>query len=724
MTQDYVELKVEGLSVQIVRSMRGSEAISSLFRYEVEVDIDAPIPDAAAVVGKLAEITLRDIGGGERIVRGVIAEIDLFALDVDRAQAKLVIKPPVFRQRLGRDCYSFQDQTVVDVVKDVLADYTGVVRYELVRSYATFPYRAQYREDDWTYVSRLCEEEGIYYWFDHEDASVVFADDSTGAPDIPGIPLIPFVEASQMRPDQEAVVELGFAARSGPGKFSGRAFDMKRPSFKIEAHSGDGQYEIYDAPGGTSPDPKVLAQRMSDAKENAKSERSRISGTGHTARPIPGRAFIIAGHPVVRLDGRFLVISTEVEGNGHIPVSTRFVAQSVDTPFRPARVTPEAKQAGLQIALVVGEEGQEVHPENHGRIRVILRWDRYGQRTDKGGTWARIAQRCTPGSMLLPRMGWNVATFNEEGGVDAPSTVCRIHDAEHPPNYALPAHNTRVVYKTATTPSGGSHNEIHFEDKEGAEVMFVNASKDQTIRVLDRKIEAVKNDHRREVGHDYELHVQNVITERVIGDQSLSIGRDEKLTAQTRFSKGVQGNETRSIGANRTIKAGDTHGIMVNGNRDLAVGAAMIDLTLGTIGEQSHDNATLVGGAVLKVAAETMAEETSEVSLQAVGGIKLENAGVSRSLDVADTMIEKVGGSMIVTSNGKFFDTVEETSLWTSASFTGKAPDILIEAEKSIRITCGGAVMTLTEDTLRIEAPSLDMSGAHLDVDAESIDHN
>ena len=156
-----MELKVEGLSVQIVRSMRGSEAISSLFRYEVEVDIDAPIPDAAAVVGKLAEITLRDIGGGERIVRGVIAEIDLFALDVDRAQAKLVIKPPVFRQRLGRDCYSFQDQTVVDVVKDVLADYTGVVRYELVRSYATFPYRAQYREDDWTYVSRLCEEEGI-----------------------------------------------------------------------------------------------------------------------------------------------------------------------------------------------------------------------------------------------------------------------------------------------------------------------------------------------------------------------------------------------------------------------------------------------------------------------------------------------------------------------------------------------------------------------------------
>ncbi len=724
MSKDFVELEVEGLSVQTVRSMRGSEHISRLFHYELELDIDAPIPDPAAVVGKLAAVTMRDVAGGQRVVRAVVAEIELLALDVERGRAKLVLKPPVFRQRLGRDCYSFQDQTVVDVVKDVLADYTGAVRYELVRSYATFPYRAQYREDDWTYVSRLVEEEGIYYWFDHEDASVVFADDSTGAPDIAGVPVIQFTEASQMRPDQEAIVELGFAARFVPGKFSGRAFDMKRPDFKIESQTGDGSYEIYDAPGGTSPDPAVLAQRLSDARENAKSERSRISGLGHTARPVPGRAFTILGHPVARLDGRFLVISTEVEGNAKVAVSTRFVAQPIDTPFRPGRVTPEAKQAGLQLGLVVGEEGQEVHPEDHGRIRVILRWDRYGSRNEQGGTWMRIAQRCTPGSMLLPRMGWNVATFNEEGGVDAPSTVCRIHDAEHPPNYALPEHNTRVVYKTATTPGGGSHNEIHFEDKEGAEVMFINASKDQTIRVLDRKTEAIKNDHSREVVHDYELHVQNAITERVVGDQSLSIGRNESLNAQTRFSKGVQGNEQRTIGGNRSIKAGDTHGIMVNKNRTLNVGAAMFDLTLGTIGEQSRVNATLVGGATLKLANETMAEETTDVSVQAIGGLKLENAGVSRSLDVAGKMIEKVLGSMLVKSNGKFFDTVEDSSLWTAGSFTGKAPDILIEAEKSIRISCGSAVMTLTEDTLSIEAPKLDMSGAHLDADAESIDHN
>ena len=721
----YVELRVGGLSVQVVRAMSGREALNQLFEYRVEADIDAPIPDSSQLVGKPADIVLRDVGGGTRTVRGVVAEVELTALDVDRGRASVVVRPPVFRQRLGRDCYSFQEMSVVDVIQDVLADYPGAVRYELGRAYAKFPYRAQYREDDWTYVSRLCEEEGIYYWFDHEDASVVFADDSTGAPDIPGIPLLSFTEASGMRPDQEAVLELGFVARSVPSRFSGRTFDMKRPDFRIEASTGDGRYEVYDAPGGGSPDPKVLEQRVSDAREGARSARARVRGAGTTARLVPGRAFTLMGHPLSRFDVRYLILSVEVEGSAAVGVTSRFVTQPVSVPFRPARVTPEAKQAGLQIGTVVGQSGEEVHPEDHGRVRVILRWDRYGERSERGGTWMRIAQRCTPGSMLLPRMGWNVATFNEEGGVDAPSTVCRIHDAEHPPTYKLPDNNTRVVFKTATTPGGGSHNEIHFEDKAGAEVMFINASKDMNVRVLDRKVDTVKNDQTREVGQDYHLHVHETVNERVIGDQRVTIGRNEELTTQSRFSKGVQGNETRAIAGNRTIKAGDTHGIMVSGNRSLQVGAAMIDLTLGSIGAQAKDSATLVGGAVLKVAGESMSEDTSKVAVQLVGGAKIESAGTSRSLDVAEKMSETVAGAMYVKTNGKFFDTVEDTSLWSSgASFTGKAPEILIEAEKSLRIKVGGNTITITEEEVRIEGSALDMSGAHLDADAQTIEHN
>ena len=101
-------------------------------------------------------------------------------------------------------------------------------------------------------------------------------------------------------------------------------------------------------------------------------------------------------------------------------------------------MTPEAKQAGLQLGNVIGPDGQEVHPDPLARVRVILHWDRLGTHDEKGGTWMRVAQRGAPGSMLFPRMGWNVATFNEEGTVDAPSVIWRIHDGEHVPRVPAP----------------------------------------------------------------------------------------------------------------------------------------------------------------------------------------------------------------------------------------------------------------------------------------------
>src|SRR5262249_41733661 len=151
-----------------------------------------------------------------------------------------------------------------------------------------------------------------------------------------------------------------------------------------------------------------------------------VSGLAKSVRPTPGRVTEVEGHPLGRLDGRYLVTRVEVEGDDHRPCHTRFDAIRLDVPFRPLRKTPEPKQAGLQMGHVIGPDGQEVPPDELARVRCILWWDRAGHRDERGGTWMRVAQRATPGSMLFPRMGWNVATFNEEGAVDAPSVIWRI----------------------------------------------------------------------------------------------------------------------------------------------------------------------------------------------------------------------------------------------------------------------------------------------------------
>lgn len=723
----YNELTIEGVSTGRVMRLHGVEGVSTLFRYEIEVDLPTPLPDLANVMGATAHITMRDPSGAQRVVSGLVAEADLIAYDTKRGGGGVfVIRPFVYRQFLGRDCLASQEVSAIDVIKAVLADYTYPMRFDVTRSYPTYPYRVQYREDDWTYLSRLMEEEGIYYWFDHDASSeVVFADDSTSSPIITGAPMLAFLPRNEMVPGTSAVLQASFASRAAPHVFSGRSFDMKKPDHLVEAKVGSGPHEIYDAPGGGTPDPAILHDRVRVGLEGAKAARSGIDGMTTSAAVYPGRYFDLTLHPVPTLDGELFVTKVEVTGTWEHNVATRFSAIKRDVPFRPARTTKLAKQAGLQMGVVVGPDGQEVHPDDHGRIRVQAHWDRLGKRNETSGTWCRVAQRATPGSLLLPRMGWNVAFFNEEGGVDAPSTLCRIHDADHPPEYKLPDNKTRVVYKTATTPGGGSHNEIYFEDKGGQEEMFIHASRDMNIRTKNRKYETVKGNSLRQISSNYVLHVEAAMAERVIQNQTATVAGNDKIVVQDKYTKAVSKDEARTIGGSRTLKASDAHNGFVNGNRTLSVGAAQIDICLGQIGSFHPYNVTLVGGAVLRAAGANVTEDTTKLSIQLVGGARVDVAKVNRPLGVEKTLIETVGGGMYLKTNAKYFDNADTTSSWTVlGALTADAPEVWAEAEQKIVLKCGASTITIDEKTITFEGSNVDLSGAHLDADTGAITHN
>lgn len=726
MALPYAELSVAGLEVGRVLSARGQERLSHLFRYDVDAEIDTVIPDADSLLGAVATLTMRDSAGGERVVTGVIAEASLRAFDNGRGRARVVLRPAVWRQTLGRDCHAAQDVTVVEMVDDVLADYTGQYRWELTRSYPRYPYRVQYREDDWTYVSRLLEEEGITYSFDHDAGSVVvFSDHTASAGDMPGGALLPWVRESDMLPDRDAITELGLTSAATTGKFTARSFDPARPLALMQASSGSGMREVYDAPGGGPQVDATLATRVKDQHEAAVAAKSGVAGFATSIRPFPGRALEVDGHPLGRLNARFLVTSVTVQGDHHKPFATRFEAIFAAVPFRPQRTTPEAKQAGLQMGQVIGPDGEEVHPDDLARVRTILHWDRRGPRNEKGGTWMRVAQRGAPGSMLFPRMGWNVATFNEEGGVDAPSLICRIHDGEHPPEYKLPGNMTRVVYKTATVPGDGTTNEIYFEDRSGSEEMFIHASRDMSFRVRDAKYETVQNDSKRSVGNIHSMFIGDSLDERVVLDHDLAIGANEELDVVGRRIKTVAKNEVETISGSRTIKVEKSHSTQVTKNRMLTVGPAMIDITLGSINMTARDAVTLVGGAVLKVSADDISEAVGKVSVQAIGGVKAEISKRERALDVTKIYLETVGAAIIATSNGKYIDNADTTATWKAGlALDADAPEVHVEAKDKLRIKCGNSVLTLTPDSIQLTATNLDLSAAHLDADSGLIEHN
>jgi type VI secretion system secreted protein VgrG len=737
MQVEHASFAIGGRPLEVVK-VDGEEGVSRLFRFVITCAVDAETPTPDELVSSEAELTLRDGYLADRKIRGLVAEASVEVSDDGSATLVAVLRPKVFALTLGRDCYAFQDFDVIDVVKDVLGSATTAkmpVRYELVSAYPKRSYIAQYREDDWSFLTRLLEEEGIYYWFDHaaDETTLVFCEHSSSAPELPGGPYITFAYESGISSGTELIEEIGSAVTAVPTRFSVGSFDPARPQFKVSATEGQGPLEVYDAPGGGPESPAVVAARARTKKEAAEAARERVMGQSNSGRLVPGMIFELGGHPIARLDGRYFITSSKVVveqrrrngGQAERALVCHFSAIHDRTPFRPPAETPRGKQAGLQIGVVIGAPGEEIHSDPTGRVRVQLHWDRFGKRDHTAGKWMRVAQRATPGSMLLPRMGWNVATFNEEGGIDAPHILSRIHDGEHLPAYSLPANKTRVVWKTATTPGGGSFNEIYFEDKKGAEEMFINASRDMNVFITNLKNEFVHNDSTRTVRNNHDIQIVDLASETIARNQTVSIGANETVKAMAGRNKTVGGNESITIGGSRNLKVGSSHLTNVGKDRQLSVGAAMIDTTLGNVSCSSQNASVIVGGVVLKVSAASITEDVGTLGFQTIGGIKYESAKRASALEVQKKYREMVGGIMALETRGKYIDNAETTSSWTAGSeLKGEAPEIWIEAISEIRIKCGDSVIRISKDGISIKAKSIDLSGAHIQALTKAIDHN
>jgi type VI secretion system secreted protein VgrG len=726
---EHASLQIDRKEYEVV-ALTGEEGLSRLFRYEVVCATDVGADDTHGLIGRNATITLR-AWDAERTVRGIVTGARQRFDDHGGAELVLTVRPPAYRLSLGRQSRCFHLVDVSGIVRKVLGPLPH--RWELTDSYEQREYAAQYREDDWTFVSRLCEDEGIYYRFDHEDGSVlVLGDGSPSAPEIVGGAPIAFSYDTGLSLQREVVYELASEVSAVPDTFTIGSFDPGHPALTLRAAAGSGRLEHYDAPGAGPRTPEACAHRARVLREGAIAAQHVVGGATSSIRLEPGRILALAGHPIGRYDRRWLVTEVHVEivqrrrGNTGENLVSRFRAVPDDIRFRPLHVTPRAKQVGLQSGAVVGAVGEEIHPDDEGRVRVQLHWDREGQRDDKSGRWMRVAQRGTADSMLLPRIGWNVLTFNEEGAVDDPSVLSRIHDAEHPPAYALPGNMTRVVFKTATSPGGGSHNEVYFEDQKGAEEMFINASKDMGVLVLNQKADQVANNVTRNVAVDHDFAVTADSGQDVGADQTITVGGNETLTVLGARSKQIGGNESETIGASRKIDTGAAHTIQVTGDRSLKVGASSIEATLGPVSSSSGKTTKiLVGGAAVRATVKDMSESVMLGSIQTVGGAKLEIAGDGRSIKSKFLLTETVGGVMVLKTNGDFGATTKMAQAYAvGGPLMCTAPTLEVTAATKIVLKSGASSITITPSNIELAAPKFDLGSDLLTALGTRIDHN
>lgn len=738
-----IELTINGTELD-VDQVRGAAGLSYPFSFTVQASKASSPPALADLLGAPAALTIHDAFDVALEVHGLVMSAERRASAGGGAAFDLVIEPEIAPLSVGQDSRVFQEMTAVDIVKKVFADAGvpgGSVRWFTLASYPKRPYCAQYLEPDWDFVERLLREEGIAYAFDWAEGAttLVLFDDSTSLPDLGGGASLPFRSDSSLTSGGASVTRVGKRSSLSPTGVRLRDYSFDKPRLDLDTKAGTPEREIYDFPGrfGVPADGDRLARvRL----EGQRARAVEISGESASLRLQPGRVFEMTEHPIEALNGRYLITAASYAATVHGEVHVMWWAIPAATPYRAAASSPHGLWGGasgrtLQVArapggpqtgVVVGANGEEIFPDKSGRIRVKHWWDRSPAQDETASTWMRVGQFALGGSMILPRIGWDTLVHHHEGDIDAPFVLTHLYDGAHPVPYALPANKTRTAWQTATTPGGGSTNEIRFEDRKGSEELFINASKDMNVVVGDNKQSKIGADHTHEIGANHDTTVSGNRKTGVVSSQSVSIGGSETLSVGADRTVNVSGAESATVGGSRSVTATTGVSLSATGGRTLTVGGTMTSASALAVSRSALGTMSVtVGGSWISAAATGLANVTGGASAETVGGAKLHIGAGGCEIGVKGALAETVGGAYVIASGGNASESSSGAlAITVGGAFIANAPSIEIEGESEISIRCGASVLTITASSVEVKAPSLASPGATITKKASVVKHN
>jgi len=672
---------------------------------------DERLPKPASLLAADATLSIGAVDGSPRSFQGIVTRAER-RLDVDgRPTLRLEVRPKLWRMMLRNDVRTFQKKSVPDILKEVVEGAgAGPVRMQLNATYEPLDFAVQHRETDLDFVLRLCAEEGIALAFDHEAGEVVFCDDPKGIGDAAD-KTVKYIAEFGFEAAFASVGKVAERHRVATDKVMLRDYDPTRPRFALEktvegADDGEHALEIYSFPARTG-DEATLERRAQVLLDSLQSRRDVMTGSSASWTLTAGQRFTIEGHPYTPLDTELLTVGVELRyedyqsslGETRHTLVLRWEAVPTSRcAYRPKRRGPAPPVPGIETAVTTGASGQEIDVDDAGRVPVLYPWDRVGAKDDSSSVRMRTLQLGTGGSMLLPRVGWEVVVQHNEGDPDLPLVMGRLYNAEKPPPYALPEGKVRSSIQTATTPGGGSTNELRTDDSAGGEEMFFNASKDMTVMAKNNTTEAVGNNATLKVGGNQSLNITNSLDLYVGADQSITVGGNQKTSIETFHVDDVGGDHSLDVGGNRDMKVGGDHKFTVGADESLDTGSMKTDLVVGSVDEQVGGNMTLDVGAV-------RATLTAGSHNTTIGGNCDETSGAAKVSLVFGAMGSEVGGNQDLKSVGAAIHLVtadraeKSAGMYTEVAAGAhivKATNIVFEAETMLTVVMGGTILSLT----------------------------
>ncbi len=689
----------EGASKFLVLRIEGRETLARLPEYRVDLVGNVSLLgqaediDMQALLGTPATVTM-DLQGSKRHFNAHITRMQRGERHGRYEAYSLTMRPWLWFAMRSRNSRVFQNQSVKDIVTAVLADYGGTLKWELQTpaDYKPIEYCIQYDESDFDFVSRLLEDAGIYYFFEHSAVAhtMVLIDAMSKhvgkEEDTP-------VEWSHAFKHQSCMMNWRTQQEARSAKVSLRDFDYLASATPLEAEKAvtsatakKGTSELYEFPANVVQNQTVDASQNASAAatklaklrlEEATSLNCTYTGTSNAYDIATGATFTLEKARTSSENTDYLVVSSEFSADfgDHEAIedlkSIRrrrdgFIAEVVavnttEAVFRPERITPRPRMHGPQTAVVVGTSGNETEVDKHGRIKVQFHWDRLGESNQDSSCWVRVAQPWAGKKMglwLLPRIGHEVVVSFIGGDPDRPIVTGSVHNDANPPPYELPTRAYASGWLSHSTKEGAAdaYNELRFSDDKDNEHIWLAAQKDYYLSVKGDSFEHLQMNQTRKV--------QETVKEVIGTDWLLNVGNDVKHEFGKDFHTKVTGDVFTTGGATWQIKLVDKFSLKTDTDAGVDVG--------GKTAWKSGGDVHLQSGGVLH--------------LKSTGNL-VQQAGAKLSLKATSDLLAQ-GVSVKIKGDG----------------------EVVIEGTMGIKLVCGGSSIALSPAKVDIVGPLVNIN--------------
>jgi type VI secretion system secreted protein VgrG len=446
--------------------------------------------------------------------------------------------PQLVQAAIRSDCRMFFNKTAEDIVKTVFTE-AGVTKtaFRLYSQPTPRKATAQFNETSLHFASRLMEEEGWYYFSEHDSDShtLVVTNDNNGFYTIPGATLRLGTGTTA-----DMLTEFRKPEAFAPGKVTVKDYDFDVPdkNLKMEQgtilkHGGAAGRPVFHWPALTR-DTGMAKNRARWRMEAAEAAVSLIAAECDHGGLIAGGKFKLrtdAGeqvHVVRQITHRAEDVSERAGIVGGTHYTNSFACFPNSVPWRQPMATSRPRMEGLHTAKVLAPSGEDIHTDDQGRIKIRFFWDWREDATADNSEWVRVVQPWAGnqwGGQFIPRVDTEVAVAFMDADPDRPIVIGGLYNGDDKPIFPA-AEKTKLGFRSRSVNKGGTDafNELSFDDKKGDELLFVHAQKDMKTEVENDQTLTIENDRTVTINKGNEkvtLKQGNQTTELKLGNISV-----------------------------------------------------------------------------------------------------------------------------------------------------------------------------------------------------------